>query len=89
LIYVRLLAAEEKKELTAMKRKEVGRVSQRAQMILLSAKYWTVPRIAALLEVSPATVRFWLRKFEKEGPKGLYDEDRSGRPHKAFAPRGL
>ncbi len=82
MIYVRTLATDEYKELIAMKRKEVGRVSQRAQMILLSAREWAVPRIAALLETSPATVRFWIRKFERDGCRGLYDCDRSGRPHK-------
>ena len=82
MIYVRTLVNEEYRELIAMKRREIGRVSQRAQIILLSAKEWAVPRIAALLEVSPATVRFWIRKFEREGPKGLYDGGRSGRPHK-------
>jgi transposase len=80
MIYVRPLDAEEYEELKAMMRKEIGRVSQRAQMVLLSAKRWTVPRIASLFEVSPATVRFWLRKFEKDGVNGLYDATRSGRP---------
>lgn len=80
MIYVRLLAEDEYRELKEMKRKEIGRVSQRAHMIILSAKRWAVPRIATLFEVSPATVRSWIRKFETEGPQGLYDEDRSGRP---------
>jgi hypothetical protein len=84
MIYVRRLATEEHEELRAMMRKEIGRVSQRAQMVLLSAKRWAVPRIASLFEVSPATVRFWLRKFEKEGIGGLYDADRSGRPLKGY-----
>jgi len=83
MLYVRPLAAEEYRELREMKRKEIGRVSQRAHMVLLSAKQWAVPRIAALFEVSPATVRAWIRKFEAEGPKGLYDEGRSGRPRTA------
>lgn len=86
MIYVRLLAEEEHEELKAMMRKEIGRVSQRAQMVLLSAKRWAVPRIASLFEVSPATVRFWIRKYEREGVNGLYDADRSGRPLKYFSP---
>jgi len=80
MLYVRPLDDEEHQELREMKRREIGRVSQRAHMVLLSAKRWAVPRIAALFEVSPATVRAWIRKFEAEGPRGLYDEDRSGRP---------
>ncbi len=65
-----------------MKRQEVGRVSLRAQIILLSDKYWPVPQIAALLEMSRVTVRYWIARFERGGPEGLYDEARSGRPHK-------
>ena len=29
-----------------------------------------------------ATVRQWLRRFDAEGPAGLYDDVRSGRPRK-------
>ena len=70
-----------------MTRQAIGRVSQRAQMILLSAHHRTVPEIARLFDVSRATVRFWIRQFEAEGPAGLYDEPRSGRPRKV-TPQG-
>lgn len=82
MIYVRALNSEEFEELRLMSRREIGRVSRRAQMVLLSARRWKVPRIASLFEVSPVTVRSWIRKFETEGPKGLYDTSRSGRPRK-------
>ncbi len=80
MMYVRELAAEEFQSLKEITRKEVGRVSQRAHIVLMSAKSVAVPTIAALFDVSAATVRFWIRKFESEGPKGLFDESRSGRP---------
>ena len=38
MLYVRELAIEEHKELHRMVRQEVGRVSQRAQMVLLSSR---------------------------------------------------
>jgi transposase len=82
MIYVRPLSAEERKELKRMIRQEVGRVSLRAQIILLSEKHWTVPQIAALFEMSHVTVRYWIARFERLGPAGLYDEARSGRPRK-------
>ncbi|MGE5617633.1 MAG: helix-turn-helix domain-containing protein [Sphingomonadaceae bacterium] len=66
-------------------RREVGRVSQRAHMILLSAQRKTVPEIAAIFDTTPVTVRFWLRRFEAEGMAGLYDQPRPGRPTKAGA----
>ncbi|MHC1729647.1 MAG: transposase [Syntrophobacteraceae bacterium] len=80
MVYVRQLAEVEHRELKEMSRKEIGRVSRRAQMVLMSSKSLAVPDIAVLLDVCPATVRFWIRKFEAEGPGGLYDGSRSGRP---------
>jgi transposase len=83
MIYVRPLTEAEHHELQRMTRQEIGRVSQRAQMILLSAQRRTVPEIATLFETSRATVRFWIRRFEAHGPNGLYDGERSGRPRRA------
>lgn len=83
MLYARQPTEAERAELKRMTRQEVGRVSQRAQMILLSAQRRTVPEIAALFEVSRATVRFWIRQFDAEGPLGLRDDPRSGRPRAA------
>jgi transposase len=80
MIYVRQPSAAEHAELRRMTRREVGRVSQRAQMVLLSAQRRTVPEIAALFATSRATVRHWLRRFDAAGPAGLRDQPRSGRP---------
>ena len=82
MIYVRLPSDEELLELKRMTRQEVGRVAQRAQMILLSAQQRTVPEIARIFDVEYKTVRKWMRRFNVAGPAGLYDEPRSGRPHK-------
>jgi transposase len=80
--YVRQPSDEEQAELRRMSRQAVGRVSQRAQMVLLSAQRRKVPEIAGIFSLSEATVRHWLRQFDTEGPAGLYDEPRSGRPRK-------
>lgn len=80
MIYVREPTQEERDELTRMTRQEIGRVSQRAQMVLLSARRQTVPEIARIFEVRKATVRFWLRRFDRYSCAGLYDQERSGRP---------
>jgi transposase len=82
MLYVREPSREEVKELRRMVRQEVGRVSQRAQMVLLSSRGHRVPEIASLFELCQATVRFWLRRFDTHGPSGLYDRPRSGRPAK-------
>jgi transposase len=80
MIYVRKPTTEEDRELRRMTRQEIGRVALRAQMILLSAQGRTVPDLARLFEVDRKTVRFWMRRFDQQGPHGLYDEPRSGRP---------
>jgi transposase len=82
MIYVRPLTEEERTELKRMRRQEIGRVSLRAQIVLLSEKHWTVPQIAELLEMSRVSVRYWIERFESWGPAGLYDAERSGRPRK-------
>jgi transposase len=82
MIYVRPLTEEERKELKGMRRQEVGRISLRAQIVLLSEKHWTVPQIAELFEISRVTVRYWIERFERWGPEGLYAAERRGRPRK-------
>jgi transposase len=80
MLYVRPPSEEQRADLRRMTRQEVGRVSQRAQMVLLSAQRRTGPEIAALFETSPATGRGWLRRFAAAGPAGLWDAPRRGRP---------
>ena len=82
MMYVRPVTEDEQTELKRMTRQAPGRVSQRAQMILLSAQRRTVPEIATIFDLSRATVRFWIRQFETAGPAALYDDPRSGRPRK-------
>jgi transposase len=65
-----------------MVRQEVGRISQRAHLVLLSAQRHAVPEWATLFACSRATVRFWLERFNADGPAGLFDAPRSGRPRK-------
>jgi transposase len=85
MIYVRQPSDEERTELQRMTRQEVGRVSQRAHMVLLSTQRRTVPEIALIFTLRKATVRQWLHRFDVAGPAGLHDEARSGRPRKVTA----
>ena len=85
MIYVRQPTDEEHVELQRMTRQEVGRVSQRAQMVLLSAQRRSVPEIAAIFDLRKVTVRQWLHRFDVAGLAGLYDAARSGRPRKVTA----
>jgi transposase len=63
MIYARPPTEEEYIELKRMTRQAIGRVSQRAHVILLSAQRYTVPELATLFAMSHATVRFWIRRF--------------------------
>lgn len=80
MIFVRDPEDDELHELKHMTRHAIGRVSQRAQMVLLSAQGRSVPEIAPIFAIHPASVRFWLRRFNLQGPQGLQDAPRSGRP---------
>jgi transposase len=82
MIYARPPTAEEFCELKRLTRQAIGRVSQRAQLILLWAQRYTVPELATLVAMSRATVRLWLHRFNAHGPAGLSDDPRSGRPPK-------
>ena len=77
---VREPTSEEQVELERMMRQEVGRVALRAQMVLLSARGYSVPEISVIQGVSDVTVYSWLERFDAEGPAGLYDRPRPGRP---------
>jgi transposase len=85
MLFVRPLSEAEVVELKRMTRQEIGRVSQRAHMILLSSQRRTVPEIVTLFDTNAPTVRYWIKQFDQHGPPGLYDQPRSGRPHKADA----
>jgi transposase len=80
MIYARQPTVEEQRALKRMTRQAIGRVSQRAHLILLSAQRYPVPELAKLFAMSRATVRFWIRRFNAHGPAGLCDDPRSGRP---------
>lgn len=80
--FVRQPRKEEEQELERMTQQEVGRVALRAQMIQLSARTFTVPTIADIQQTSEVTVYKWLERFDAEGPAGLYDRLRQGRPAK-------
>lgn len=80
--YARQPSPEEKEELARMTQQEVGRGALRAQIIQLSRQNYDVPEIADIQQCSTVTVYKWLNRFNEEGPPGLYDRPRSGRPPK-------
>ena len=81
MIYVSLTQPQ-REELTRLSHQAIGRVALRAQMVLLSARGFSVPQIAAIHECGEDVVRTWLHRYEQQGVAGLEDEPRSGRPPK-------
>jgi transposase len=74
------LSDEQRRALERLRRRAVGRVSQRAHMVLLSARGYTVAQIAEIFGVGPDVVRKWLHRYQDGGPPGLEDRPRPGRP---------
>src|SRR5471030_2676145 len=69
-------------ELRQLARQAVGRVSERAHFVLLSAQGYSPPAIGRLLGYDVQTVRTWLTAYQQQGCAGLDDAPRSGRPPK-------
>jgi transposase len=70
----------QRRDLERVRRRAVGRVSQRAHMVLLSARGYSVRQIAEIFAVGEDVVREWLHRYAREGPTGLDDRPRPGRP---------
>jgi transposase len=83
MVFVRMLSEEEHRALKRGVRREVGRVSERMRAVLLSARGYSVPQIAAIFECDEATVREWIAHFEAGGVAALHDRPRSGRRPRA------
>jgi transposase len=74
------LTEGQRRDLERVRRRAVGRVSQRAHMVLLSARGYSVQQIAEIFAVGEEVVREWLHRYTREGPTGLDDRLRPGRP---------
>ena len=72
----------ELQKLDRMTSRAVGRVAMRAHMIELSARGFSAQEIATIHDCADVTVYKWIDRFDEEGPEGLYDREREGRPRK-------
>jgi len=69
-------------ELRQLARRALGRVSERAHFVLLSAQGYAPSKIGELMGYEVATIRTWLHAYQARGVTGLQDAPRSGRPCK-------
>lgn len=86
-IRVRDVPSEERSELETLyhETKDV-RIRQRVQIILLAIERQMIAKeIASIVRSNDQTVRNWIKRFNREGIAGLYDEPRSGAPPKVTA----
>ena len=75
------LAPDQEEELRRRIRRRMGPWERlRLECVRLSRRGWTVPEIAAHLEVHQATVRAALARFAAGGFDALPDRHRAGRP---------
>ena len=74
------VAHREQLESLAASRSLPAGLVNRARIVLLSASGKTNQQIAAHLDLNPATVGKWRRRFLHQGVTGLQDELRPGRP---------
>jgi transposase len=80
-IAVRLTDAQ-RAELRGFARSEPGYISERAHFVLFSDQGVSAPEIAQRFGCSAPTVYTWLRRYERQGIRGLRDRPRTGRPPK-------
>ena len=81
-VTVGALSAAQRRGLERLRRRAVGRVSQRAHMVLLSGRGYTVQEIARVFDCGDDVVRQWLHRYRERGEVGLDDLPRAGRPPK-------
>ncbi|MGH2344818.1 MAG: helix-turn-helix domain-containing protein [Chloroflexota bacterium] len=81
-IRIRAVKEEERTaiERLAQSRTAAARLVERGRVLHLAVQGQGVPAIARALQVSQATVRLWLKRFNATGLAGLSDAPRSGRP---------
>jgi transposase len=82
-LFVRELTAQERAALRSLVRGGTDAPAvRRAQMVLLSSRGKTAAEIAPLWGVTAQCVRKVINRFNREGPAGLPDRPRRGRPRK-------
>lgn len=80
MVKIEPLTDPQRQALERVRRRAVGRVSQRAHMVLLSARGYSVQQLAEIFDVGEDVVRTWLHRYQRAGPAGLDDCPRPGRP---------
>ena len=86
---VNSLTEKQRNALEDLTRHAVGRIAERARMVLLSTEGKTVSEIAHIFCCAENKVRRWVKRYETHGIAGLYDQPRPGRPKTTLKPEGV
>lgn len=81
-IHVRKINSEEKRKLKKMLKGNNLRLYRRAKAVMLSSEGFTAPKIAHLVDLHLNKVRKWIKRFNVQGTRGLYQKYSPGRPPK-------
>jgi len=76
------VSESQRAELEAWISRADERSGRRARIVLLGSQGLSVEEISRQVEMHPVNIYSWLRRYEKEGVKGLEDRPRPGRPRK-------
>lgn len=80
-VKLRRIKPTERKEIAKiLEHKNDSKLAERARIIRLADKGFTVSEIANIMDSDVRTIRKWIKRFNAEGIKGLYDRLRIGRP---------
>jgi transposase len=67
---------------TMLKQAKEARVYRRAQAVRAVVAGHHISTVSATFHLANSALRQWVQRFAQEGPKGLLDRARSGRPPK-------
>ena len=67
---------------TVLKQTKEARVLRRAQAVREVVAGHHVKAVSALFHFTNSALRKWVQRFARQGPQGLWDRPRSGRPRK-------
>ena len=67
---------------TLLKQTKEARVFHRAQAVRAVVAGHHISTVSATFQVANSALRKWVQRFAQEGPQGLRDRPRSGRPPK-------
>ena len=90
-VYVRTFQNQEAELLQAIERSRSVPVQlvQRARIVLRSSAGMKPAAIAEAVGLSVGRVREWVKRFNRDGLLGLFDQPRSGRPREYDAEQAL